>query len=550
MDNIKSEKIIGIDLGTTNSCVAVWEGGSATVIENLEGRKVTPSVVSFTPNGRRIGNTAKRQAARFPDMTISSVKRLMGENYSSIRDILSQFPYHVVKGRNGRAAIALENTQLLPQQISAYILIYLKECAKRYLGREVTDAVITVPAYFEEPQRQATIEAARIAGLNVRRIVNEPTAAALAYSYTGMKLGRILVFDLGGGTFDISVLNCYENIYDVFGTGGDTHLGGDDIDTALYNRLLEDFLLGCPSGYQLPLEQQIRLREAAEEAKISLSTNSSTEISLTWLAPDVKGNEHLVRTISREMLEDLMHPIVQRCREKCEETMLRTELQMDEIDHVLMVGGSSKIPCVRSMVEEHFGKKPAFMQDADQCVAIGAAIEGAILNGEIGRMQLLDVTPLALGVMTSGRVFDVIIEPNTTIPTSRTIRYEAKDADQTGVSIIVVQGKNAYDIHRRRIGDFDILGIKAGPNGVAEVDVTFDIDQNGLLTVSARDVVSGRLGQTRIENANQLSDVEIETMKEELSLQDQMGLSLMEIVKRNKPADVPEGGKKTDDYGL
>ena len=549
MEN-KSGKIIGIDLGTTNSCVAVWEGGSVTVIENLEGRRITPSVVSFTPNGRKIGDTAKRQAARYPEMTISSVKRLMGENFSAVKDILPQFPYHVVKGRNGRAAIDLENTQLLPQQISAYILIYLKECAKRYLGTDVTEAVITVPAYFEEPQRQATKEAARIAGLNVRRIVNEPTAAALAFSYTGMKLGRILVFDLGGGTFDISVLNCYENIYDVFGTGGDTHLGGDDIDTALYNRLLEDFLSGCRPGYQLAPDQKIRLREAAEEAKINLSTSTSTEISLTWLAPDAKGNEHLIRTVTRDMLEELAAPIVSRCREKCEETVRDSELLLDEIDHVLMVGGSSKIPCVRAMVEDYFGRKPSFIQDADQCVAIGAAIEGAIINGEIDRMQLLDVTPLALGVMTTGRVFDVIIEPNTTIPTSRTIRYEAKDGAQKGVSIIVVQGRNAYDTRRKRIGDFDIMGIQAGPNGVAEVDVTFDIDQNGLLTVSARDVVSGQNGQTRIENANQLSDAEIDHMKEELALDSGQGLSLMEIVKKSRPAGQEVNNDKTEDYGL
>lgn len=535
MNNTDSKKIIGIDLGTSFSCVAVWESGNITVIANTEGRKVTPSCVAITPNGIKIGEPARRQAAIFPQMTISSVKRLMGENYASIEHLLPQFSYKVVKGANGRAAIELGDRQYLPFQISAYILGYLKECAESYLGGKVSKAVITVPAYFDDSQRQATKVAAGLAGLEVMQILNEPTAAALAFGKAGLKLGRLLVFDLGGGTFDISMLNCYENIYDVFGNGGDTHLGGDDIDSALYDFLLEDFLSRCEPGYQLLPDQRIRLREAVEDAKIQLSSSMTADVTLTWLAPDSKKCPHLVKTVTRRMLEELAAPIVNRCREKCRETVERAEIDLSQIDHVLMVGGSSNIPCIRKMVEEFFGKSPSYIQEAEQCVAIGAAIEAARINRELDSVHLLDVTPLSLGIITSGLNYDEIIEPNTSVPTSRTIRYEAMNASQKGVSIIVVQAKSEGGrLHRKRIGDFDLMGIMAGRNGVAEVAVTFDIDRNGLLTVSARDVASGSNEQRRIENASVLSEDELSEIREEMGLDDGAGLSLMEIVRKSR----------------
>ena len=511
------QRIIGIDLGTTNSCVAVWEGTEVTVIENLEGQKVTPSVVSFTPSGRKIGESAKRQSALFPELTIRSVKRLMGESYDSMRERLGQFSYKVIRGRNGNAAISIENSPILPQQVSAYILSYLRSCAERYLGETVTEAVITVPAYFSETQRQATKEAARIAGLNVRRLLNEPTAAALAYCESGMNLGTIVVFDLGGGTFDISMLNCTDDIYDVFANGGDTALGGDDIDKALTDELKIDFLSQCEKDIKLGPEQEMRLREEAEKVKMALSFETTAELSLPWLAPESRKNPHLVRTLSRTMVSDMAGPVVSRCREICMETLQKAHVDTADIDHVLLVGGSTKMPCIREMVEGVYHRKPVFSQDADLIVAVGAAIEGAILSGAIRNKQLLDETPLALGVMTKGRIFDVIIEPNTTIPVSRTIRYECASPDQQAVSIIVVQGRNAYDPKRKRVGCFDIMDIRSTEAGVPEVDVTFDIDPNGLLTVSAKDVKSGNANSKVIGNANVLSDKEIESMRSSLS---------------------------------
>jgi len=534
---MESRKIIGIDLGTTNSCVAVWEGTGVTVIENLEGKKTTPSVVSFTQSGKKIGDHAKRQAAMYPELTIRSVKRLMGEPYSSVKDSLDQFSYHVVKGRNGKAAISLENSIMLPQQVSAHILGYLKACAENYLGETVTDAVITVPAYFSEPQRQATKEAARIAGLNVRRLLNEPTAAALAYSLSGTRLGRILVFDLGGGTFDVSILDCSENVYDVIATGGKIRLGGDDIDILLAKDLEEDFLMQCEPGITLAPEQMMRLREAAEEAKIALSSERTTDVSLTWLAPESKKSPHLIRTISRDMLEGMASQLICQCEEICRRTIEEADVEISGIDHVLLVGGSTKMPAIRSMVERLFGKHPSALQDADQIVAVGAAVEGAILSGAIHDRHLLDVTPLALGVMTQGRNFDVVIEPNTSIPTSRSILYEGVSSSQQAVSIIVVQGKNAYDSHMKRIGDFDIFGIMASDSGVPVVEVTFDIDHNGLLTVSAKDMKSGRKGQTRIENACDLSEGEIRDMQEELSSDMEKGVSLADMIRQTRPED-------------
>lgn len=510
------QRIIGIDLGTTNSCVAVWEESGVTVIENLEGQKITPSVVSFTPSGRKIGETAKRQAAIYPEMTIRSVKRLMGESYDSLRETLGQFSYNVVKGAHGYAVISLENALLLPQQVSAYILGYLKNCAENYLNEPVTEAVITVPAYFTEIQREATKEAARIAGLNVRRLLNEPTAAALAYCESGINLGTVIVFDLGGGTFDISMLSCSQNIYDVFGNGGDTNLGGDDIDDALTKVICSDYLNNCEPGTSLDSKQMIRLREEAEKLKKSLSFEITAELSLPWLVPESKTNPHLVRTLSRTFLNEIAMPVVSRCREICIETIERTNTRIEDIDHVLLVGGSSKMPCIREMVEDVFHRKPVISQDAEQIVAVGAAIEGAMISGAIRDRQLMDETPLALGVMTKGRIFDVIIEPNTTIPVSKTIRYECASSEQRSATILVVQGRNAYDTKCKRVGCFDITDIHLSDSGLPEVDVTFDIDQNGLLTVTAKDVKSGKASSRVIGNAGMLTLEQLQELQSDI----------------------------------
>jgi len=510
------QRIIGIDLGTTNSCVAVWEGSGVTVIENLEGQKITPSVVSFTPSGRKIGETAKRQAAIYPEMTIRSVKRLMGESYDSLKENLGQFSYNVVKGAHGYAVISLENALILPQQVSAYILGYLKNCAENYLNEPVTEAVITVPAYFTEIQREATKEAARIAGLNVRRLLNEPTAAALAYCESGINLGTVIVFDLGGGTFDISMLSCSQNIYDVFGNGGDTNLGGDDIDDALTKVICSDYLNYCEPGTSLDSKQMMRLREEAEKLKKSLSFEITAELSLPWLVPESKTNPHLVRTLSRTFLNEIAMPVVSRCREICIETIERTNTRIEDIDHVLLVGGSSKMPCIREMVEEVFHRKPVISQDAEQIVAVGAAIEGAMISGAIRDRQLMDETPLALGVMTKGRIFDVIIEPNTTIPVSKTIRYECASSEQRSATILVVQGRNAYDTKCKRVGCFDITDIHLSDSGLPEVDVTFDIDQNGLLTVTAKDVMSGKASSRVIGNAGMLTLEQLQELQSDI----------------------------------
>lgn len=509
------EKIIGIDLGTTNSCLAIWEMGKATVINNEEGRKTTPSVVTFTASGRKIGEVAKRQAAIYPKTTISSVKRLMGESYSSVKNNLDQFSYNVVKDENGQAAISIDQELIPPQKVSAYVLASLKADAERYLGQTINRAVITVPAYFNEKQRQATIDAGKMAGLKVERILNEPTAAAMAYSNDSEKYGKIIVFDLGGGTFDISVLNCTEKGYDVVATKGDVHCGGDDIDKALTDMLIEEYISKCGGGFTLDTVQTLRVREVAEDAKIALSTSLSYEVSVSYLHPDT-SKAHLYHYLLRSELEDLATPLVNHCIDLCREVLSDAELSVEDVDHVLLVGGATKMPLVREKVREFFGKEPCFSQDADEIVAIGACIEGAIINGTIKDKVLLDVTPLSLGVLARNNEYQEIIAPNTTLPADSTLRFLAAHENQEMASIIVCQARNSMDRRWKRIKAFDIFIASDSANPVPKIDINFDLNEEGILTVKATDVASGTSERVRIGSIRDFSQEKLDRMTEEV----------------------------------
>ena len=511
-------KIIGIDLGTTNSCVAVFEGNEPVVIANSEGKRTTPSVVGFVKDGeRKIGDPAKRQAITNPKNTIYSIKRFMGETYDQSRKEAERVPFTVVN-EGGYPRVDIDGRKYTPQEISAMVLQKMKKTAEDYLGQEVTDAVITVPAYFSDSQRQATKEAGQIAGLNVRRIVNEPTAAALAYGVDkSNKDMKIAVFDLGGGTFDISILEFGGGVFEVLSTNGDTHLGGDDFDQVIIDWLVNGFK--ADEGIDLskdPMAMQ-RLKEAAEKAKIELSSSSSTEINLPYITAEGGVPKHLVKTLTRAQFEQLAHSLIQACLVPCQNAIRDAKLTTSDIDEVILVGGSSRIPAVQELVKNYFGKEPSKGVNPDEVVAVGAAIQGAILNKEsgVGDIVLLDVTPLTLGIETMGGVMTKLIDANTTIPCKKSEVFSTAVDNQTAVTIHVLQGERPMAAQNKSIGQFNLEGIAPARRGVPQIEVTFDIDANGILNVSAKDKATGKEQAIRIEASSGLTQDEINRMKAE-----------------------------------
>ncbi len=511
-------KIIGIDLGTTNSCVAVFEGNEPVVIANSEGKRTTPSVVGFVDNGeRKIGDPAKRQAITNPKNTVYSIKRFMGENWQQTEKEISRVPYSVVN-EGGYPRVDIDGRKYTPQEISAMVLQKMKKTAEDYLGQEVTDAVITVPAYFSDSQRQATKEAGQIAGLNVKRIVNEPTAAALAYGVDkANKDMKIAVFDLGGGTFDISILEFGGGVFEVLSTNGDTHLGGDDFDQVIIDWLVQEFKNDEGADLKADPMAMQRLKEAAEKAKIELSSSTSTEINLPYIMPVGGVPKHLVKTLTRAKFEQLAHGLIQACLAPCQKAIADAKLSTADIDEVILVGGSSRIPAVQELVKNYFGKEPSKGVNPDEVVAVGACIQGAILNkeGGVGDIVLLDVTPLTLGIETMGGVMTKLIEANTTIPCKKSETFSTAADNQTEVTIHVLQGERPMAAQNKSIGQFNLTGITPAPRGVPQIEVTFDIDANGILKVSAKDKATGKEQAIRIEASSGLSQDEINRMKAE-----------------------------------
>ena len=511
-------KIIGIDLGTTNSCVAVFEGNEPVVIANSEGKRTTPSVVGFVDNGeRKIGDPAKRQAITNPKKTVYSIKRFMGENWQQTEKEISRVPYSVVN-EGGYPRVDIDGRKYTPQEISAMVLQKMKKTAEDYLGQEVTDAVITVPAYFSDSQRQATKEAGQIAGLNVRRIVNEPTAAALAYGVDkANKDMKIAVFDLGGGTFDISILEFGGGVFEVLSTNGDTHLGGDDFDQVIIDWLVQEFRNDEGADLKADPMAMQRLKEAAEKAKIELSSSTSTEINLPYIMPVGGVPKHLVKTLTRAKFEQLAHGLIQACLAPCQKAMADAKLSNSDIDEVILVGGSSRIPAVQELVKNYFGKEPSKGVNPDEVVAVGASIQGAILNkeGGVGDIVLLDVTPLTLGIETLGGVMTKLIEANTTIPCKKSETFSTAADNQTEVTIHVLQGERPMASQNKSIGQFNLTGIAPARRGIPQIEVTFDIDANGILKVSAKDKATGKEQAIRIEASSGLSQDEINRMKAE-----------------------------------
>ncbi|GAB6983355.1 molecular chaperone DnaK [Prevotella dentasini] len=511
-------KIIGIDLGTTNSCVSVFEGNEPVVIANSEGKRTTPSIVGFVEGGeRKVGDPAKRQAITNPEKTVYSIKRFMGENFAQSSKEVERVPFKVVN-EGGYPRVQIDDRKYTPQEISAMVLQKMKKTAEDYLGQEVTDAVITVPAYFSDSQRQATKEAGQIAGLNVQRIVNEPTAAALAYGVDkANKDMKIAVFDLGGGTFDISILEFGGGVFEVLSTNGDTHLGGDDFDQVIIDWLANDFK--AAEGIDLtkdPMAMQ-RLKEAAEKAKIELSSTTSTEINLPYITAEGGVPKHLVKTLTRAQFEQLAHGLIQACLVPCQNAIRDAKLSTSDIDEVILVGGSSRIPAVQTLVKNYFGKEPSKGVNPDEVVAVGAAIQGAILNKEsgVGDIVLLDVTPLTLGIETMGGVMTKLIDANSTIPCKKSEVFSTAADNQTEVTIHVLQGERPMAAQNKSIGQFNLTGIAPARRGVPQIEVTFDIDANGILNVSAKDKATGKEQSIRIEASNGLSDEEISRMKAE-----------------------------------
>ena len=535
-------KIIGIDLGTTNSCVAVFEGNEPVVIANSEGKRTTPSVVGFMKDGeRKVGDPAKRQAITNPKNTVYSIKRFMGETYEQSRKEAERVPYTVIND-NGYPKVQIEGAAhpYTPQEISAMILQKMKKTAEDYLGQEVTDAVITVPAYFSDSQRQATKEAGTIAGLNVRRIVNEPTAAALAYGVDkANKDMKIAVFDLGGGTFDISILEFGGGVFEVLATNGDTHLGGDDFDQVIIDWLVNGFK--ADEGIDLtkdPMAMQ-RLKEAAEKAKIELSSTTSTEINLPYISAEGGVPKHLVKTLTRSQFEQLAHELIQKCLVPCQNAIRDAKLSTSDIDEVILVGGSSRIPAVQTLVKNYFGKEPSKGVNPDEVVAVGASIQGAILNNEkgAGDIVLLDVTPLTLGIETMGGVMTKLIDANTTIPCKKTETFSTAVDNQTAVTIHVLQGERPMAAQNKSIGQFNLEGIAPARRGVPQIEVTFDIDANGILNVSAKDKATGKEQSIRIEASSSLSKDDIERMKAEAKANEESDKKEREKVDKLNQAD-------------
>ena len=532
-------KIIGIDLGTTNSCVAVMEGSEPVVIPNSEGHRTTPSIVAFTDGGeRKVGDPAKRQAITNPKRTVFSIKRFMGEQYDSVQGDIERAPYAIVKGANNTPRVEIDGRQYTPQEISAIILQKMKKTAEDYLGQEITEAVITVPAYFSDSQRQATKEAGEIAGLKVRRIINEPTAAALAYGMDKKnKDMKIAVYDLGGGTFDISILELGDGVFEVKSTNGDTHLGGDDFDHVLIDYMAEAFK--AEHGVDLrhdPMALQ-RLKEAAEKAKIELSSSQSTEINLPYIMPINGIPQHLVMTLTRAKFEQLCDHLVQKTIEPCRIALRDAGLSASDIDEVILVGGSTRIPAIQQVVESFFGKTPNKGVNPDEVVAVGASIQGGVLTGEVKDVLLLDVTPLSLGIETLGGVFTKLIEANTTIPTRKNQVFSTAVDNQPSVDINVCQGERAMAKDNKSLGRFHLDGIPAAPRGVPQIEVTFDIDANGILNVSAKDLGTGKEQKIRIEASSGLTDEEIQRMRDEAKANEEKDKQEKERIEKINAAD-------------
>lgn len=546
-------KIIGIDLGTTNSCVAVMEGNEPIVIPNSEGRRTTPSIVAFTENGeRKVGDPAKRQAITNPEKTIFSIKRFMGETFDRVTKEVSRIPYKVVKGDNNTPRVVIDNRKYSPQEISAMVLQKMKKTAEDYLGQEVTEAVITVPAYFSDSQRQATKEAGEIAGLTVKRIINEPTAASLAYGLDKKNKDiTVAVFDLGGGTFDISVLELGDGVFEVKSTNGNTHLGGDDFDHKIIDWLADEF--NKDEGIDLrkdPMALQ-RLKEAAEKAKIELSSSSETEINLPYIMPVNGIPKHLVKKLTRSKFDQLTDDLVRATIEPCKIAMKDAGLKNSDIDEVILVGGSTRMPSIQKTVEDFFGKAPSKGVNPDEVVAVGAAIQGGVLTGEVKDVLLLDVTPLSLGIETLGGVMTKLIEANTTIPTKKSETFSTAADNQSSVEIHILQGERPMANQNKSIGRFHLDGIPPSPRGIPQIEVIFDIDANGILHVTAKDKATGKSQDIRIEASSGLSDEEIQKMKDEAAANAEADKKAKEEIDKMNNADalIFQTEKQLKEYG-